>query len=126
MAGSDARKPSEDAKRAALAALRAAELSEHVEILVAEEHRLWHAAELDYLDEPGRRLLEVIRDELDRSWDAIRRRRANPTGEIYPAEVPEPPNEFEGPDPEPPHLERGGVRSAEEPAPDPGINPHIP
>ena len=29
---------------------------------------------------------------------------------VPPGEIPEPPNDLEGPDPEPPHLERGSPR----------------
>ena len=29
---------------------------------------------------------------------------------VPPGEIPEPPNDLEGPDEEPPHLERGGLR----------------
>jgi hypothetical protein len=41
------------------------------------------------------------------------------------ADVPDPPNEFEGVEGEPPHLERGSPRS-DEPAPDPGEPRDIP
>ena len=40
------------------------------------------------------------------------------------SEIPDPPNDLEGPDPEPPHLEHG-VHD-DQPAPDPGVNPNAP
>ncbi len=44
-----------------------------------------------------------------------------PPEHVPPAEVPWPPNEFEGPDPEPPHLEQGSPH-----ADAPGPNPYDP
>jgi hypothetical protein len=54
----------------------------------------------------------------------LRRRRADPNAPDIPPDVPWPPNEFDGPDPEPRHLEHG--LHADGPAPDPGIPRDIP
>jgi hypothetical protein len=97
---------------------------DRIDALVDEEHRLWHESEQGQLDDAGHRRLEAIRGELDRCWDLLRRRRANPNAPDEPPEVPEPPNELEGPDPEPPHLEHGV--HADQRAPDPGIPRDIP
>jgi len=97
---------------------------EHIDALVDEEHRLWSASEEGRLDEVGHRRLAEIRGELDRCWDLLRRRRANPDVPETPAEVPEPPNELDGPEPEPPHLEHGV--HTDEPAPDPDIPRDVP
>ncbi len=53
-----------------------------------------------------------------------------PIGEpehVPPSEVPDPPNEFDGPDPEPPHLELGSPHAAA-PGPNPydAPNPEVP
>jgi hypothetical protein len=97
---------------------------DRIDALVDEEHRLWSASERGQLDEDGRRRLEAIRGELDRCWALLRRRRANPDAPDTPPRVPDPPNEFEGPEPEPPHLEHGV--HTDEPAPDPDIPRDIP
>jgi hypothetical protein len=97
---------------------------DRIDALVDEEHRLWRESEEGRLDQVGRSRLEEIRGELDRCWDLLRRRRANPEAPDVPPEVPEPPNEFEGPDPEPPHLEHGV--HTDEPAPDPELPRDIP
>jgi hypothetical protein len=97
---------------------------DRIDEIVSEEHRLWSEAEQRRLDEAGHRRLEEIRGELDRCWDLLRRRRANPDAEAAPASVPDPPNEFEGPEPEPPHLEHGV--HTDEPAPDPDVPRNIP
>jgi hypothetical protein len=39
--------------------------------------------------------------------------------------VPDPPNDLDGPEPEPPHLEHG-VHGEDEPAPDPDVPRDIP
>jgi hypothetical protein len=39
--------------------------------------------------------------------------------------VPDPPNDLEGPEPEPPHLEHG-VHGEDEPGPDPDVPRDIP
>jgi hypothetical protein len=52
-------------------------ISEHIEQLVAEEHRLFEAhSEGDGLAPAEHERLERIRVELDRYWDLLRQRRA--------------------------------------------------
>jgi hypothetical protein len=97
---------------------------DRIDALVDEEHRLWSASEQGRLGEDGHRRLGEIRGELDRCWDLLRRRRANPGAPVEPPDAPDPPNELEGPDPEPPHLEHG-VHD-DEPAPDPDVPRDIP
>jgi Protein of unknown function (DUF2630) len=97
---------------------------DRIDALVQEEHRLWADSEQGRLDEEGQRRLEAIRGELDRAWDTLRRRRANPDAAPLTERVPDPPNDLEGPDPEPPHLEHG-VHD-DQPAPDPDIPRDIP
>jgi hypothetical protein len=80
---------------------------EHIDALVDEEHRLWKESEEGHLEEGGHERLEAIRVELDRCWDLLRRRRANPDAPEEPPDVPDPPNELDGPDPEPRHQEHG-------------------
>ena len=50
-----------------------------------------------------------------------------PPEHVRPSEVPDPPNDLEGPDPEPPHLELGSPH-ADAPGPNPydEPNPEIP
>jgi Protein of unknown function (DUF2630) len=95
-----------------------------IEDLVDEEHRLWSSAEQGRLDDAGHDRLHEIRGELDRCWDLLRRRRANPDAPDVPPDVPDPPNDQDGPDPEPPHLEHGVHTN--EPTPDPGIPRNLP
>jgi Protein of unknown function (DUF2630) len=95
---------------------------DRIEALVAEEHRLWSDAE--HLDDKGHARLAAIREELDHCWTLLRRRRADPNAPDEPPHVPFPPNELEGPDPEPPHLEHGV--HTDEPAPDPDVPRNIP
>ena len=97
---------------------------DRIEDLVSEEHRLWSGAERGQLDEDGHRRLAEIRGELDRCWDLMRRRRIDPNAPETPPWVPDPPNELDGPEPEPPHLEHGVHGSGAEP--DPDIPPNIP
>ena len=97
---------------------------DRIDSLVDEEHRLWHDSEQGRLDDSGRERLQAIRGELDRCWVLLRRRRANPDAPDEPPTVPFPPNEFDGPDPEPPHLEHG-VHD-DQPAPDPDVPRDIP
>jgi hypothetical protein len=97
---------------------------DRIEQLVGEEHRLWSESERDQLDDAGHRRLREIRGELDRCWDALRRRRANPDAPEPEGPVPFPPNELEGPEPEPPHLEHGV--HGEGPAPEPDEPRDIP
>ncbi|HMI71059.1 MAG TPA: DUF2630 family protein [Solirubrobacteraceae bacterium] len=52
-------------------------ISEHIEQLVAEEHRLYDAhSEGDGLSPAEHERLERIRVELDRYWEQLRQRRA--------------------------------------------------
>ena len=52
------------------------EVHDHIEALVAEEHRLWHKESGGNGSESDRRRLEEIKVELDRYWDLLRRRRS--------------------------------------------------
>ena len=97
---------------------------ERIDALVDEEHRLWRDSEQGDLDDARHERLEAIRGELDRCWSLLRRRRANPDAPDVAPEVPDPPNELDGPDPEPPHLEHGV--HTDEPAPDPDVPRDIP
>ena len=99
-------------------------LLDHIDALVEEEHRLWAESEQGRLDDAGHRRLEAIRGELDDCWARLRRRRANPEAPDNIEPVPFPPNDLEGPEPEPPHLEHG-VHD-DEPAPDPDVPRDIP
>lgn len=49
---------------------------EHIEALVAEEHRLQEREEAHTADDTDRARLRVVRVELDRYWDLLRQRRA--------------------------------------------------
>jgi Protein of unknown function (DUF2630) len=98
---------------------------ERIESLVEEEHRLWDVAGRRPLEPEEHARLEAIRADLDRSWDALRRRRANPVARGSGDPAPDPPNDLDGPDPEPLHLDHG-VRPADVGTPDPGINPNAP
>ena len=97
---------------------------DRIDALVDEEHRLWSESEQGRLDEEGHKRLEAIRGELDRSWDLLRRRRANPDAPEVVPDVPDPPTDLEGPEPEPPHLDHGVHTN--EPAPDPDVPRDIP
>jgi hypothetical protein len=97
---------------------------DRIDGLVEEEHRLWNESEQGRLDDDGHARLEAIRGELDRAWDLLRRRRANPNATEERPHVPFPPNDLDGPDPEPPHLEHG-VHD-DQPSPDPDIPRNIP
>jgi len=81
---------------------------DRIEKLVAEEHSLWRAESEGRLDDAGHERLSAIRRSLDHAYETLRRRRAGQPDE-GPAdrEVPDPPNELEGPDSEPPHTEHG-------------------
>jgi uncharacterized protein DUF2630 len=96
---------------------------DRIDELVSEERALWSESAPGRLSEERHRRLDELRDELDRCWELLRRRRANPTQGIYPP-TPDPPNELEGPEPEPPHLEHGV--HTDEPAPDPDVPRNIP
>src|SRR5919108_2667277 len=110
--------------RSSIAKMDNRPILDRIEDLVSEEHRLWSGAERGELDEDGHRRLAEIRGELDRCWDLLRRRRANPDAPETPPQVPDPPNELDGPEPEPPHLEHGV--HTDEPAPDPDVPRDIP
>jgi hypothetical protein len=97
---------------------------DRIDALVDEEHRLWAESEEGRLDEHGHNRLEAIRGELDSCWDLLRRRRANPNAPDVAPDVPDPPSDLEGPDPEPRHLEHGV--HTDEPAPDPDVPRDIP
>ena len=97
---------------------------DRIDALVDEEHRLWTESEQGRLDDAGRVRLGAIREELDRCWDLLRRRRANPDAPETPPYVPDPPNDLDGPDPEPRHLDHGVHTN--EPAPDPDVPRDIP
>lgn len=101
-----------------------AEIRNHIEELVAEEHRLLSAHTGEGLSEDEHRRLLAITRELDETWDLLRRREAGQAGRLADADVPEPPNELDGPDPEPPHLEHGVHGEGSDPEPD--INPNVP
>jgi hypothetical protein len=81
---------------------------DEIEQLVDEEHRLWRAESDGTLDQGGHQRLAEVRRSLDHAYATLRRRRAGQPDE-GPAnrDVPFPPNELDGPDPEPPHLEHG-------------------
>jgi hypothetical protein len=97
---------------------------DRIEQLVEEEERLWRDAGEGGLSAEDHQRLELVRSELDRCWDTLRRRRAG-SPPVADSDVPDPPNELEGVDTEPPHLERGSPHS-DEPAPDPGEPRDIP
>jgi hypothetical protein len=52
------------------------EVQDHIEALVAEEHRLFESARESGHTEGERARLEEIRIQLDRYWDLLRQRRA--------------------------------------------------
>ena len=63
-------------------------ISEHIEQLVAEEHRLFEAhSEGDGLAPPEHERLERIRVELDRYWDLLRQRRARERAGLDPEDA---------------------------------------
>jgi hypothetical protein len=100
-------------------------LLDRIEALVEEEQRLRSAPVEERVgDDDDRRRLAVIGAELDRCWALLRRRRADSNAPLNPPEVPEPPNDLDGPDSEPPHLEHG-VHD-DQPAPDPDVPRNIP
>jgi hypothetical protein len=89
---------------------------DRIERLVDEEHRLWRASAEGGLTDSEHKRLHAVQSELDRCWDVLRLRRAGADRLPPDSEVPEPPNELDGPEPEPPHLEHG-VHD-DQPAPD--------
>jgi hypothetical protein len=52
------------------------EVHNHIEALVAEEHRLWARESSGNGSDDDRRRLAEIKVELDRYWDLLRRRRS--------------------------------------------------
>jgi hypothetical protein len=52
------------------------EIHNHIEELVAEEHRLWDDEASGGASESDRRRLEQIKVTLDQYWDLLRQRRA--------------------------------------------------
>lgn len=52
-----------------------------IEGLVAEEHALWEAEGAGTASDADRERLRKIQVELDRYWDLLRRRRANPNAD---------------------------------------------
>jgi hypothetical protein len=94
---------------------------DRIEALVDEEHRLWRSQSEGRLDDAGRERLAAVRRGLDQAYTTLRRRRAGQPDEA-PADrdVPDPPNDLDGPDPEPPHSDHGvhvEDSSREDPAP---------
>jgi hypothetical protein len=60
-------------------------ISEHIEQLVAEEHRLYEAhSEGEGLSPAEHERLERIRVQLDRYWDLLRQRRARESAGLDP------------------------------------------
>jgi hypothetical protein len=53
-----------------------ASVQNHIEDLVAEEHRLREAEAAGHASDADRERLERVRVELDRYWDLLRQRRA--------------------------------------------------
>jgi hypothetical protein len=49
---------------------------DHIETLVAEEHRLYEHGEHGTLEEADRQRLSQVQVELDQCWDLLRQRRA--------------------------------------------------
>ncbi|MDQ4048254.1 MAG: DUF2630 family protein [Actinomycetota bacterium] len=95
---------------------------DQIEELVSEEHRLWQAEAAGTLDDAGRRRLAVVRRGLDHAYERLRRRRAGQPDEgPADSDVPDPPNDLDGPDPEPPHSDHG-VHSDDSSGGDPAPN----
>ena len=81
---------------------------DQIEELVAEEHRLWRAESERSLDEAGHERLAEVRRDLDHAYETLRRRRAGqPDDGPADRDVPDPPNDLDGPDREPPHSDHG-------------------
>jgi hypothetical protein len=81
---------------------------DQIEELVAEEHSLWRAESEGRLDDDGHERLRGVRRDLDHAYETLRRRRAGlPDEGPADREVPNPPNELEGPDSEPTHTDHG-------------------
>lgn len=81
---------------------------DQIEELVAEEHRLWRAEGEGGLDDAGHARLAEVRRGLGHAYATLRRRRAGqPDAAPADRDVPAPPNELDGPVPEPPHGDHG-------------------
>jgi hypothetical protein len=95
---------------------------DQIEELVAEEHSLWRAESDGTLDDAGHERLAAVRRGLDHAYETLRRRRAGQPDE-GPADrdVPDPPNELDGPEPEPRHSDHG-VHETDSSGPDPAPN----
>jgi predicted nuclease with TOPRIM domain len=67
------------------------DVSDHIEQLVAEEHKLLDAAgeKEGGLEPKEHRRLEEVRIELDRLWDLLRQRRARREAGLDPADASE-------------------------------------
>ena len=99
-------------------------VSDRIERLTEEEHRLWRASEAGGLTDAEHKRLHSVRRELEESWELLRVHRAGMEGRLPDSEVPDPPNDLDGPEPEPPHLEHG-VHD-DQPDPDPEVNRNAP
>ena len=75
------------------------EIRERIEQLVDEEHHLLREHVGEGLDPERHARLGELTRELDEAWDLLRRREAG-QGALSDSDVPDPPNEFEDPDPE--------------------------
>jgi hypothetical protein len=84
-----------------------AQLLDRIQALVEEERRLRSAPVQERVGLVDDQRLALIEAELDRCWSLLRRRRIDPDAPEEQPDVPDPPNELDGPDPEPPHLEHG-------------------
>jgi hypothetical protein len=82
-------------------------IRDRIEGLVEEEHRLLGQRAGEGLDRDRHERLEAVQAELDSCWDMLRRRQAGQPDRLADADVPDPPNELAGPEPEPPHREHG-------------------
>jgi hypothetical protein len=81
---------------------------DRIEALTSEEHELWRAESDGSLDEAGHERLAAVRRGLEHAWETLRRRRAGLADEgPADADVPDPPNDLDGVEPEPPHSEHG-------------------
>lgn len=93
-------------------------LLDRIETLVAEEHRLWR----EEGGQDAHERLAAVRAELGGAYAELRRLRAGQRGPaLRDADVPDPDNDLDGPDPEPPHAEHG-VHSADSSRDDPAPN----
>ncbi len=71
------------------------------------------------MDDHGHQRLAVVRRSLDHAYETLRRRRAGqPDERPADSDVPDPPNELDGPDSEPPHEDHG-VHDADSSGEDP-------